>query len=374
MKSTVTLRSIGVIIFVMVAMLAFGCSQAAAPTPTAAKPASDPAAAPTKAAAPAAAPAKPAEKIVIKAASNAMMLPGGLEKQTSDAAIAWIIFDRELKKLTDRVDLQMFHGNQLGDEQAMIQGARLGVPAPMASGNVNNLHPYAPSIGFAALPYMWKSEEEVVSVMNKIWDELDERIIKEAGVRVIAHYPGGFRDLTNSKKPIKTIDDLKGMKIRVPPTPITLATYKAWGVEPVPIAYAELYQALQQKVVDAHDLPAGSHFSGKFFETQKYYTPLKYCNTISHIVIGEKFFQGLPKDVQDALTKAGRETLKYSAMETKRANDEALKALLAQGLELSPLTDEAEWEKRARAIWPQFYAMAGGKGLVDRAEELKKSQ
>lgn len=384
MKRTAILWSLGLII---VALLAFGCSQSAAPAPTASKAAAAPAAAPTTAAPPAApttsasaaaptaaAPAKPAEKIVIKAASNAMMVPGGLKEQTSDAAIAWIIFDAELKKLTDRVDLQMFHNLQLGDEQAMMQGARLGVPAPMASANINNLHPFAPSIGVAALPYMWKSDEQVVSVMNKMWDEMNDRIIKEAGVRIIAFYPGGFRDLTNSKKPIKTIGDLQGLKIRVPPTPITLATYKAWGVEPVPIAYAELYQALQQKVVDGHDLPAGSHWSGKFYETQKYYTPLHYCNTISQIVIGEKFYQGLPKDVQDALNKAGRETLRLSSLEVKRANDDALKQLQGAGMEVVPLTDEAEWEKRAKAIWPQFYAMAGGKSWVDRAEELKQSQ
>lgn len=382
-------RCIVLLLMAAVAVLAVACSQpSTAPAPTS-KPAAP--AATTSAPAPAApsgptagatapakttAPAAPAasgQKIVIKVAASGFPLPGGPEQQLSDQVIALNIFEQQLKKYTDKVELQIFHGT-LGDQTATYQGARLGVPAPMATGAVNNLHPFAPSVGFMNLPYIWKDYKQLANVMYKLWDEVDERVIKEAGVRVVQYYIAGWRDLSNSKKPIKTIDDLKGLKIRVPPNQIMVATYKAWGVEPLSIGYSELYQALQQKVVDGHDLCAPAQYSGKFHEVQKYYTRLHYSPLPMATVVGEQFYRGLPKDVQDAITKAGRESLELSIAPIERAEEISLQEMKKAGLEVVELTDEPEWEKRARKIWPDFYSSAGGKALIDKIEELKKAQ
>jgi len=374
------------------AALAISCSQPApaapAPTakpaapvvqPTTAAPVAQPAtaaaapAAPTKAAAPAQASSGP--KITIKAASAGFPMPGGLDEQLNEQVIGYMTFEQQLKKYTDKVDLQVFHNSQLGDEGQTMQGARMGVPAPMASGATNNLHPFAPSVGFMTLPYMWDSYAQTGKVLNKVWDELDQRLIKEAGVRAIFYCPTGFRDITNSKKPIKTIDDLKGLKIRVPPNQIMVGTYKAWGVEPVAIAYSELYQALQQKVIDGHDLAAVTHYTGKFYETQKYYTPLKYLLLFEVSVMGEQFYQSLPKDVQEAVTKAGRDTLNLTLDQLGKKNEFCTNEMVTtQGLEKTLLTDEEkEWKARSVAIWKDYYDKCGGKDWVEKILAIKNA-
>ncbi len=389
-RTTSLLRYLVLLMITSMVVVAVACSQPAAPTPTT-KPAAPAAAtsapaaatppaktgataAPAGATAAATAPAAASgPKITIKGASGGFPVPGGPEAQVSDQVIAWQVFEAQLNKYTNKVDLQVFHSLTLGDEAATMQGARLGVPAQMASGAINNLHPFAPSVGFATLPYMFKDRVELKKVLDKMWDELDERIAKEAGVRVIAYFVPGWRHMTNSKKAIKTIDDLKGLKFRVPPNQIMVATYKAWGVEPLSLAYSELYQALQQKVVDGHDLPAPAHYSGKFYETQKYFTPLHHNLLIDVIVMGEQSYRGLPKDVQEAVTKAGRDTLAMSMAQIQKAEDDSIKEMEKAGLEVVELTDEAEWAARSKKIWPDFYAAAGGKSLVDKIEEIKKA-
>lgn len=369
----------------MVFLLAFGCSQPSTPAPaattkpaapaasapTSAPAASAPTSAPAKAVAPA--PASSGQKITIKAASGGYPMPGGLEDQLNEQVIGYMTFEQQLKKYTDKVELQVFHNMQLGDEAQTMQGARMGVPAPMASGATNNLHPFAPSIGFMTLPYMWDSYAQTGKVLNKIWGELDQRLIKEAGVRAIFYCPTGFRDLTNSKRPIKTIDDLKGLKIRVPPNQIMVGTYKAWGVEPVAIAYSELFQALQQKVIDGHDLAAVTHYTGKYYETQKYYTPLKYLLLFEVSVMGEQYYQSLPKDVQEAITKAGRDTLNLTLDQLGKKNEFCTKEMTTKfGLEMVPLQDEEkEWKPRGLAIWKDFYDKCGGKDWVDKIVAIR---
>jgi TRAP-type C4-dicarboxylate transport system substrate-binding protein len=377
------LRYLVLIMIASMVIMVIGCSQPSAPTPTTnttaplettsppASSASPGATTTTKTDDPA---ASSGEKIVIKVAASGFPLPGGPEEQLSDQVIALNTFEQQLKKYTDKVELQIFHGT-LGDQTSTYQGARLGVPAPMATGAVNNLDPFAPCLTFINLPYMWKDYKQLCDVMYKLWDEVDQALIKEAGVRAVQYYVAGWRDLSNSKKPVKTIDDLQGLKVRVPPSKMLVGTYKAWGIEPMSLGYSELYQALQQKVVDGHDLCAPAQYSGKFHEVQKYYTRLHYNPLVMVTVIGEQFYSGLPKDVQDAITKAGRESLELSLPLIEKAEDVSLQEMQKAGLEITELTDEAEWEARAKKTWPDFYpSMGSGKAFADKAEELKKAQ
>jgi len=141
------------------------------------------------------------------------------------------------------------------------------------------------------------------------------------------------------------------------------------------LGYSELYQALQQKVVDGHDLSAVAQYSGKFHEVQKYYTRVKYNPLAMVTVIGEQYYRGLPKDVQDAITKAGRESLELSMVRIQKAEGIALEEMKKAGLEMGELTDEAEWEARAKKVWPDFYSSMGtGKTFAEKAEAIKKAQ
>lgn len=269
-----------------------------------------------------------------------------------------------------RVEVQIFPNNQLGSEQEVAQDLRMGtLEAEILY--TGNLQPLAPSVGVLMLPYMFTTNEEVWKAMDAIHDELNNRVIDEADVRILGYLEKGFRVLTNSKKPVETLQDLKGLKIRVSKVAIAIETFKSWGLEPIPMAWDEVFSALQQGVIHGQENPYTAVLSTKFYEIQKYITEIHYMIWSGPLIISEKFFQGLPKDIQDALVKAGKDTAAYEREISMEMTVQAKKELADKGMILlGPPKDEAEWQRRAQSIWPQFYDNVGGKGWVDQALAL----
>jgi TRAP-type C4-dicarboxylate transport system, periplasmic component len=240
---------------------------------------------------------------------------------------------------------------------------------------MNNLQPMAPSTGVFVMPYMFKTSDEAHKVIEAMMDDLNKRVTKESGTRILAIGEKGFRVLSNSSRPVKTIGDLKGLRIRVPPNQQMIATYKAWGIDPIPMAWEETFNALQQKVVDGQDNPYATLITSKFFEIQKYVTEIHYYLWTGPLTIGEARFQSFPKDVQDALVKAGREAQEYEWKVNADFDKTIMKQLQEKGMVLQGApTDEAVWEKRAKAIWPDLYSKVGGKEWVERVEQFKSGK
>ena len=282
--------------------------------------------------------------------------------------LAAVKFKELAEEYTDgRVEVQIFPNNQLGSEQEVAQDLRMGtLEAEILY--TGNLQPLAPSVGVLMLPYMFTTNEEVWNAMDTIHDELNKRVIDEADVRILGYFEKGFRVLTNSKKPVEKLEDLKGLKIRVSKVAIAIETFKSWGLEPIPMAWDEVFSALQQGVIHGQENPYTAVLSVKFYEIQKYITEVHYMIWSGPLIISEKFFQGLPKDIQDALVKAGKDTAEYERRISEEMTVKAMKELEDKGMILlGPPKDEAEWQRRAQSIWPQFYDTVGGKEWVDQA-------
>ena len=152
-----------------------------------------------------------------------------------------------------------------------------------------------------------------------------------------------------------------------------LATYKAWGINPHPLAWSEVFTALQQRVIDGQDNPYISILANKFYEVQKYITEVNYFQWTGPIVISEKRYQSLSPEIRNILTKASVDAALYQQKWVEENIDAAKAELIKKGMSVCALTDEEEWKSRARSVWPQFYDSMGGKALADKAlEYLKK--
>ncbi|MGQ9558430.1 MAG: TRAP transporter substrate-binding protein [Desulfurispora sp.] len=306
------------------------------------------------------------EKIVIK-------YTHGVGTDPSDPH-QWVAlkFKELAEKYTEgKVEVQIFPGGQLGSEQRGFQDVQNGVvQATSLAGN--NAAVFAPSVGVYDLPYLFKSREEAYKVIDGIWDDLNKKMIEESGTRALIWFDQGFRVLTNSKKPVQTLDDLKGLKIRVPQNPMMIGAFKAWGCEPVPIAWDETFNALQQGVVDGQENPHTVNNSMKFYEAkQKYITDIHYKMWIGPVVVQEKWLQSLPADVRDALIKAGKETALAEREFIQKLENDALENLKKNGMQyLGAPKDEDEWQKRAMATWPQFYSKIGGTEILAKAMQI----
>jgi tripartite ATP-independent transporter DctP family solute receptor len=283
----------------------------------------------------------------------------------------------KFKELTDkytngRVEVKIFPNNQLGSEEEVAQSVRTGtIEAEILY--TGSLQPLAPSIGVMMLPYAFTTNEQVWKAMDAMKAPLNERLPKEAGVRILGYFEKGFRVLTNSKKPIEYIEDLKGVKVRVTKNNITIKTFKSWGIDPIPMAWPEVFPALQQKVIDGQENPYTTSISSKFYEVQKYITEIHYLIWSGPLIISERFYQKLPKDIQEALNKAGEETAVYERKVSGEETEAAKKELVKLGMVLSGAPkDEEKWQKAAQSTWPDFYATIGGKEWFETAAKIMK--
>lgn len=271
-------------------------------------------------------------------------------------------------KTAGKHKVDLFPNGQLGSEETTINSASMGT-LDFSVLAINNITPFSPSVGVLTLPYVIQSSEEAKKlVTGEIGKELTANTVRDAGVRIVGWTFTGFRVLTNSKKPVKTLADLKGLKIRVPKNEIMIATYQAWGINPTPMAWSETFTALQQGVVDGQDNPYMTVYAMKFYEVQKYITNLRYVFSLEPIIIGEATLKKQPADVQKAILDAGAEATEHSYKWLLESEEKIKKELIAKGMQITdPADGEKEWITQATTkVWPQFYDSIGGKKQLDK--------
>ena len=263
--------------------------------------------------------------------------------------------------------VDLFPNGQLGDEQNTVNNAALGT-LDFSVLAINNVTPFSPTVGVLTLPYVIQSADDARKLtQGDVGRELTENTIRDAGVRIVGWAYSGFRVLTNSKKPVKTVADLKGMVIRVPKNEIMIATYQSWGINPTPMAWSETFTALQQRVVDGQDNPYITVSAMKFNEVQKHITNIRYIFSLEPLIVSESVFQDQKPDVQKAILDAGKEATEHSFKYLQATEDQIKKELAGKGMEIVDAADgEKEFiEKATTAVWPKFYDSIGGKAKLD---------
>jgi len=196
-----------------------------------------------------------------------------------------------------RIEVQVFGGGALGGEREYVESIMTGtVQAGIASGVMGGFFPEAMIINvpylFPSAPIAWKVLE------GPFGQKLSKMLLEKTGLRNLAFSEVGFRNFTNSKRPIRTPADMKGLKIRVQENPLFVTMIKALGGSPTPIAWTECYTALQNKVVDGQENPVGTIVYANFQEIQKYLTLDGHVYGADWFVINNKFFKSLPEDLQ----------------------------------------------------------------------------
>ena len=262
----------------------------------------------------------------------------------------------------------LFPNEQLGGEETTVNNAAMGT-LDFSVLAINNVTPFSPTVGVLTLPYVIQSAADAKKLtMGEIGKELTANTLRDANVRIVGWTYTGFRVLTNSKKPVKTVADLQGLKIRVPKNEIMIASYQSWGINPTPMSWGETFTALQQRVVDGQDNPYITVSAMKFNEVQKYITNIRYVFSLEPLIVSEAVFKKQPADVQKAILDAGVEASEHSYKWLLETEDKIKKELVAKGMQISdPADGEKEFiSKATTAVWPKFYDSIGGKDKLDK--------
>ena len=281
-------------------------------------------------------------------------------------------FKKELEARTNgKHTVDLFPNGQLGSEQATVNSASIGT-LDMSVLAVNNITPFSPTVGVLTLPYVILSPKDAKTlVTGEVGKELEANTLRDAGVRILGWAFSGFRVLTNSNRPVKTLADLRGLKIRVPKNEIMIASYQSWGINPTPMAWSETFTALQQRVVDGQDNPYVTVYAMKFNEVQKYITNLRYVFSLEPLIVSEAVFQKQPADVQKAILDAGAQATQHSYDWLLATEGRIKKDLAAKGMQITSLADEDQWiDKATNEVWPKFYHTIGGKARLDHVLSL----
>jgi len=276
-----------------------------------------------------------------------------------------------VEQYTDnRVDVVIFPAMQLGGEQEMVRGTQLGTQEA-AIASMSNISVFARPLGFFVMPYVFETIDEARYVIDEQWDQMNEWAVEEAGVRLLSVLDAGFRNLTNSRREVTSLEDLEGLKIRVPNNPIMVDTFESFGIDPVPMAWSEVFNALQQGVIDGQENPYDVLLSVKFHEVQDYVTDSQHFFQAAGVIISDQWFQTLPEDLQDAVLRAGQDAMWWYRGYYEpdvRAKVRLLKN--EHGIVFSGKPEDfEEWAERGRSIWPDQYDFVGD-GDAERGEAI----
>jgi len=252
------------------------------------------------------------------------------------------------------------HGSgTIAGDQTAVDGVKMAT-IDMGSSASNNMAGYTDAFLFADLPYIFDSIESSHKVWwGEIGEELKQQVEKDINAKVLFYVDtgGGFRVLTNNQKVVKTPDDLKGMKLRATASPIEIAMLKAWGANPTPVAWPEVYSALEQKVVNGESLHPGWIYQAKHYEALKYMTEVTAMANVHVALMSQKAWNSLTPELQQVILDAGKETQEFGAKVDAEKGQEAMQSLLEAGLEMYKPTPEEfkQWKDLAVAVWPEFY-------------------
>ena len=273
-----------------------------------------------------------------------------------------------------QVEVQVFHSNALGATRESLEMVRLGTVDFVLCG-VAHVSRFVPEMGTLVLPYLWKDGDTMFGALDGRMGQVLEPLLMEKGFKLVGWWDNGFRNVSNNKRPIRTPEDLKGLKLRTLPTKVHIAFFRALGVSPVPMDWAEVYPALQQGVVDGQENPPGIVYFEKLPEVQKYYSLTRHVNEPGNVLMSAATWAKLPPDIQAAIAAAARQATAWERAESQRDNEEILKKL-SVSMQVNPVGDAtiAEFRKVAQRIYTEAIPDLGPKGkeLVDIGVALNK--
>jgi TRAP-type transport system periplasmic protein len=271
-----------------------------------------------------------------------------------------------------RIEVQSYPSAQLGDQIATMEGLRGGT-LEMTEVAATTLSNFSKMWSVFALPYVFNDEAEMFRVLvdKNVSDTLNKDA-EASGFKILGWWTFGSRSIVNSKRPVNTPADLKGIKLRTLQDPLLVQVIAAMGASPTPLSWSELYSALQQGTVDGFENSAPLIADNKLYEVTKYYSLTEQFRIPDPQLIGLKFFNGLPKDLQDVLVQAGKETQEEFKKLWAASEASAVKTLKDQKMAVNQV-DKAAFQAAVKPVSEKYLANApqNAKDLYEKMRKVK---
>ncbi len=272
------------------------------------------------------------------AAADAIVLKIGVSTAETDPRniAAQQFADEITEKTGGAVTAQVYPSGQLGGDADLINSMALDSgTVDIIITDASNFATYEPLMGISALPFNFSDFDQAWAFMDSDIEAKAEESLVEQNMRVLAHYCNGFRCVTNSKGAIESPDDMKGLLIRTPENPVIMATMTALGANPQPLAFSELYQALQQGTYDAQENPIPVIYNNKLYEVQQYLSVTNHIYSGMCFTIAESVWQKLTAEQQEIIQAAAQASAEADRTMNKQQTSDLVANLEAEGMQIN---------------------------------------
>jgi len=273
-------------------------------------------------------------------------------------------------KYTDNhVEVQIFPNDILTTEAQAIRLMRDGSLSMATVGGA--LASLDPMWSFIGMPYLFQSYESAEKLFEGPTASELLNLLPKYDLIGLSFFSDGFRDVTNSRRPIVEPADLAGLKIRVVNSPAWIATFRALGANPTPMDFGQVYMALKTRVVDAQEAAPTTTLMNKFYEGQAYLSLTRHIFQPVPLIAGKKFWDGLPNDVQVAMQKAAPEATRFQRQLIKTATEASLDQLRTRGMKINEV-DKPAFIKATASVYSEVEANVPG--LADLIAKIRAAQ
>ena len=259
------------------------------------------------------------------------------------------------EKSGGKIKVRLFPGGTLGGDLQTVSALQGGT-LDLTVLNSGILAAQVPEFAMLDFPYLFNNTAEAHAVIDGAVGQQLHASLENKGLIGLGYWDLGFRNLTNSKRPVTKPEDMAGLKIRVIQSPIYLETFKALGANPVPMPFPEVYTALEQRTVDGQENPYTVILGNKFHEVQKYLSATSHIYNPQSFVIGQKTWNKLSSDEQALIREAAAEAQTFQREITAKAQTEALDKLKQEGIAANEIAPEEveRFRDKVKPVVEQF--------------------
>ena len=274
-----------------------------------------------------------------------------------------------------KIKVNLFPGGVLGGDAPNVSALQGGT-IEMVSMNSGILASQVKEFAIFDFPFLFANSKEADAVVDGPFGKKMHDKLQEKGIVGLAYWELGFRNMTNSKRPLNKVEDFAGLKIRVIPNPINLDWVKALDANPTPMAFPEVYGALEAKALDGHENPFTVIQANKINEVQKYLTITNHVYNPQSVIISKKFWDTLSADEKKLIGDAAVEAGKTQRQVAREASGTALEALKKAGMQVNemPPAEMAKLRDKMRPVIAKYAVTVGQDTVKEMQDELAKAR
>ena len=260
------------------------------------------------------------------------------------------------------VEIQIFPSSQLGNQRDLIEGLTFGT-VDMTLTSTAVLGNFLTEAAVFDLPFIFRDIPHAYKALDTVGMEICKPLEKR-GIKVLAMFENGVRHMTNNRNPIRKPEDVKGLKIRVMEQPIYIEMMKILGASPTPMAFGELFTAMQQGVVDGQENPAAHIYTSRFFVVQKYISLTAHTYSAEPLLVAMGIWNKLPEKYQQAIQEAATEACSWQRDLCRQLENQYWDKIRESGKsEINDDVDKAAFMDATKPVWAMFEEKLGKQNI-----------